>query len=263
MGTVSYLLPGQDLLNLYFCDENFSKLVDSGCVLYVDNCLCLNQPQYIESDEFGFCHLSKYASLHIEECCFLFDQKEVQLYNEGELQEANKGICFAFENDSFSYYQRKIKIKEFSDKERCFDEKNPQNAELSKSIGRASQRAEGFRNYPGTLAETLIMHMKNRRLSVEKLSELSLVSVRTIQRLRTEEEYQTTKQTIIAICVGLQLPPFDAEDLLRKAGLMLNPTQTLDNAYKCILESCGKNSILVVNEILKAYNFPQLGYENA
>lgn len=260
MSRTSYILPGQDLLNLYFVDESFSKLVDSGCVLYVDNCLCLNQPQYIEFDEFGFCHLSQYASLHIDECCFLFDLTEIQLHKEGILQ---KQTNLSEEKHLHFLNFSAITMKKFSEEECCYDEKNPQNAELSKSIGRASQRAEGFRNYPGTLAETLIMHMKNRRLSVEKLSELSLVSVRTIQRLRTEEEYQTTKQTIIAICVGLQLPPFDAEDLLRKAGLMLNPTQTLDNAYKCILESCGKNSILVVNEILKAYNFPQLGSENA
>ena len=47
---------------------------------------------------------------------------------------------------------------------------------------------------------------KERRLSNKQLADRSLVGEKTIQRLRSDEEYPTSVQTVLALCVGLKLP---------------------------------------------------------
>ena len=63
-----------------------------------------------------------------------------------------------------------------------------------------------MRLYPGAFSETLVQLMKEKKLSNKKLADASLVGERTIQRLRNEEEYPTTVQTVLGLCYGLQKP---------------------------------------------------------
>ena len=92
-------------------------------------------------------------------------------------------------------------------------EMNAHNRTLLSQIQRASRSADAMRLYPGAFSETLVQLMKEKKLSNKKLADASLVGERTIQRLRNEEEYPTTIQTVLGLCYGLQLSVPEAEML--------------------------------------------------
>lgn len=86
-----------------------------------------------------------------------------------------------------------------------------------------------------------------------------MVGERTIQRLRNEEEYPTTVQTVLGLCYGLQISVPEAEMLVGKTDFNIKPTNPQNNAYRCVLSSCAENSIYEVNEMLESCGFEPLG----
>ena len=124
-------------------------------------------------------------------------------------------------------------------------------------------RFYALRRYPGSFAETLVKLMKSHKLSNKKLADLSLVGAKTIQRLRNDAEYQTSKQTVLALCVGMSLSPPEAKDLFDKSDFKLNTQKYDDYIYMCVLMSCAGNSIYAVNEMLVAHGVEPLGSDFA
>ena len=122
-------------------------------------------------------------------------------------------------------------------------EMNAHNRTLLSQIQRASRSADAMRLYPGAFSETLVQLMKEKKLSNKKLADASLVGERTIQRLRNEEEYPTTVQTVLGLCYGLQLSVPEAEMLVGKTDFNIKLTNPQNNAYRCVLSSCAENSI--------------------
>ena len=100
---------------------------------------------------------------------------------------------------------------------------------------------------------------KIKIMNDKKLADVSLVGERTIQRLRNEEEYPTTVQTVLGLCYGLQLSVPEAEMLVGKTDFNIKPTNPQNNAYRCVLSSCAENSIYEVNEMLESCGFEPLG----
>lgn len=86
-----------------------------------------------------------------------------------------------------------------------------------------------------------------------------MVRIKTIQRIRNDEDYQPTVQTVLGLCVGLKLPPPEAEMFLEKAGFNLNRRSRDEYIYKCILAACTENSIFEVNEMLEKNGLQPLG----
>ena len=138
-------------------------------------------------------------------------------------------------------------------------EMNAHNRTLLSQIQRASRSADAMRLYPGAFSETLVQLMKEKKLSNKKLADASLVGERTIQRLRNEEEYPTTIQTVLGLCYGLQLSVPEAEMLVGKTDFNIKPTNPQNNAYRCVLSSCAENSIYEINEMLESCGFEPLG----
>lgn len=138
-------------------------------------------------------------------------------------------------------------------------EMNAHNRTLLSQIQRASRSADAMRLYPGAFSETLVQLMKEKKLSNKKLADASLVGECTIQRLRNEEEYPTTIQTVLGLCYGLQLSVPEAEMLVGKTDFNIKPTNPQNNAYRCVLSSCAENSIYEINEMLESCGFEPLG----
>lgn len=120
-----------------------------------------------------------------------------------------------------------------------------------------------LQRYPGSFSETLVQLMKDKKLSVKKLADGSLVGEKTIQRLRNNEEYPTTKQTVLVLCYGLQLTIPEAEMLIDKTEFSLKGSSPENNAYRCTLGSCAELSIYEVNEMLVANGYLQFGSSSA
>ena len=138
-------------------------------------------------------------------------------------------------------------------------ELNAHNKTLLEQIKNAKRRSEAMRRYPGSFAETLVALQKERKLSNKQLADRSLVGEKTIQRLRNDEEYPTSVQTVLALCVGLKLPLPEAEMFLGKTDFKLNSMKGEGYVYQCVLGACAENSIYEINEMLKENGITPLG----
>lgn len=241
----TFTLSATDLFKAYCCSKDFRALVDSGKVVYVDGHLCVNKPEYVEITESGLCHMTRYALSHVDECCYVFD------------------LGYAYESKyqglkTYSQFMAKTN-PQFSAAECSYDPTNAHNRALNAMMDNAAQRSNAIRRYPGSFAETLVQLMAERKLSNKKLADLSLVGEKTIQRIRNDEEYPTSKQTVLGLCVGLKLSPAEAEDFFGKSDFKLNTQKTEDYIYKCILGVCANNSIYAINEMLEAHGVTPLG----
>ena len=239
----SFTISSADLFKAYCLNKDFRKAIDTGRFVYIEGHVCLDNEKYIVRSD-GHIKLTQYALSHIDECCFAFD----------------KGYSYQSKYQGQKYYvqmmyktPRQVAAQEYS------FEMNAHNRTLLSQIQRASRSADAMRLYPGAFSETLVQLMKEKKLSNKKLADASLVGERTIQRLRNEEEYPTTVQTVLGLCYGLQLSVPEAEMLVGKTDFNIKPTNPQNNAYRCVLSSCAENSIYEVNEMLESCGFEPLG----
>ena len=94
---------------------------------------------------------------------------------------------------------------------------------------------------------TLKQLMKWSGVSVQALAEHSLISTKTIQRMRNHEDYQVSIETIIALCVGMQLPPPVSHKFLELAGYQIRYSSELLATYDLILDKYYKHGIQSCN----------------
>lgn len=124
---------------------------------------------------------------------------------------------------------------------------SPANAQLLEIIKWATSldREIAAMDFP----DALCFLMKERGMTLELLEEKSGISVRTIKRLRNDPDYNVTREHIVALSVGMSLPPIVSSKLLRKAGLEMKNTIT-HNAYRMILSMMYCCDIDEINDFL-------------
>lgn len=242
----SFTISSADLFKAYCLNKDFRKAIDTGRFVYIEGHVCLDNEKYIvRSDE--QIKLTQYALSHIDECCFVFD----------------KGYSYESKYQGQKYYtQMMYKTPEQPNAQEYSFELNAHNKILLSQIQGASKSANAMRLYPGAFSETLVQLMKERKLSNKKLADASLVGERTIQRLRNDEEYTTTVQTVLGLCYGLKLSVPEAEMLVGKTDFNIKPTNPQNYAYRCALSACAENSIYEINEMLEACGYIPFGSSN-
>ena len=242
----SFTISSADLFKAYCLNKEFRKAIDTGRFVYIEGHVCLDNEKYIVRPD-GQIKLTQYALSHIDECCFVFD----------------KGYSYESKYQGQKYYtQMMYKTPEQPNAQEYSFELNAHNKILLSQIQGASKSANAMRLYPGAFSETLVQLMKERKLSNKKLADASLVGERTIQRLRNDEEYPTTVQTVLGLCYGLKLSVPEAEMLVGKTDFNIKPTNPQNYAYRCALSACAENSIYEINEMLEACGYIPFGSSN-
>lgn len=238
--TVSY----SDLFKAYCFNREFRTLVDSGRFVFIDGHLVFDEEKYVSRDESGTPVLASYALSHIDECAVVF----------------TRGYTYESKYQGAKYYQQFMQnAAPKADQVECSFELTKHNKTLLDRIEQGKQSSEALRRYPGSFAETLVALQKEHNLSNKRLADQSLVGEKTLQRLRNNEEYPTSVQTILGLCVGLKLPLPEAEMLLSKTDFKLNTMKMEGYVYQCVLSSCAENSIYEINEMMEANGIPPLG----
>lgn len=242
----SFTISSADLFKAYCLNKEFRKAIDTGRFVYIEGHVCLDNEKYIVRSD-GQIKLTQYALSHIDECCFVFD----------------KGYSYESKYQGQKYYtQMMYKTPEQPNAQEYSFELNAHNKILLSQIQGASNSANAMRSYPGAFSETLVQLMKERKLSNKKLADASLVGERTIQRLRNDEEYPTTVQTVLGLCYGLKLSVPEAEMLVGKTDFNIKPTSPQNYAYRCALSACAENSIYEINEMLESCGYIPFGSSN-
>lgn len=240
----TFTIPYADLFKAYCFEREFKKLIDSGQFVFVDRHLILNDEKYVIRNQTGNAVLSEYALSHMDECCVVF----------------TKGYSYQSKYQGARYYSQFMRNSALVENQVEYSfELNAHNTTLLEQIKNAKSRSEALRRYPCSFTETLVALQKNKKLSNKQLADRSLVGEKVIQRLRNDEAYPTSVQTVLALCIGLQLPLPEAEMLLGKTDFKLNSMKGEGYVYQCVLAACAENSIYEINEMLKENGITPLG----
>ena len=103
-----------------------------------------------------------------------------------------------------------------------------------------------------------LAYIMKGRTTVDELVKRIPISRRTLLRLRTEERKSYKLDQIIAICIGLHLPPWLSEILLDKAGLSVKRYGAY-GYYGTILDCFYMDTIQDVQKYLSENGYEPLG----
>ena len=100
----------------------------------------------------------------------------------------------------------------------------------------------------------LVKNIECVEISEEELAEKAKLSDRTIRRLRTQDDYNVNLKTVVAICIGMHLPPLVSRHLIDSAGLSFKYANKEHMLYDFSLP----HTIDERNEMLHAQGFKSL-----
>lgn len=91
-----------------------------------------------------------------------------------------------------------------------------------------------------------------RGMTREKLEEVSYISVQTIKEIETNIGRGYSIETIIALCIGMNLPPFFSFELLKIGGFNIENNMIKKNCIYCfILRNLYDSPIDDINNFLE------------
>jgi len=218
----------------------------NGDLIYVDSHVCVNNPKYVLRNGDGGYEMTDYGRLHLDECCLAFDLKvkhankySEQFYKECVLyRDVNSGLHF----------------------EAKFSPENSGSAmEKAKAISELSKEVTPLlTTLPKVFSVSLVKIMEWAEITVEQLAESSKLSEKTIQRLRTKDDYNVNMKTVIAICIGMHLHPLLSNHLIESAGLSFRYVVPEHATYQFFITGYYGHTIDECNEILHAQGFKSL-----
>lgn len=245
----TYSISLSDSFFEYYSNPAFADIIDSGNFIYVDGHYVINDPKYIKRSETGSIDLTDYAKLHVDECCLKFDLKvneaskmDIVVYLDSVMfrkatPDYNRVPAFNPDNHNMEVFNRSEELKRFHD-------------ELVQESQYLSSTTQNF-------AQAAYGHIKRKGYNKSVFTEKTLLSGKTFDRIKKNELNNPTLETVMAICIGLELSPSYSEELLRLAGFTLsNSPQQL--AYKKLLHSYRGHSIYECNEVLEALGLSPL-----
>ena len=240
--TQTFVVSLEDAIRQSATNKELQEKLDTGNYLYVDSHFCLNDPKYLQTNKFGRLELTGYARLHIEECCLIFelvtqDQKTNTCFDEVLYRDANQEICF-----EAHFINKKNVDEKYLIRNRMIELQK-----LAMSL-------------PGSFSGTVSKLIEWSGLTLAKVEEYSLISERTLYRMRTDENYNVSLELILQLCIGLHLPPEISDILISRSSKRLGNME-LHFLYRFLLNCCYTSTIFECNDILEAQGFSRLGKE--
>ena len=110
---------------------------------------------------------------------------------------------------------------------------------------------------PAQFGAAFVYLMEWVEISEETLVEKALVSTKLVQRLRNNPAYPKNVDCVVAVCIGMNLPPELSNALISRSGFTLRLAQSeahlmynffLNHLYMSLIHEC--------NDMLVAKNLP-------
>lgn len=235
-----FFIRRKEALEEFKTNSEFRKRLQEGNYVYADGHICINDPRYVMQTCLGV-RLTNWATAHVDECCLRF----VSVYKTIDLIEYEFGRL-ANDEEYNGHYVNYI------------------NADGGK-MTRAEQIQANFQymlGLPGTFFEMLDVLRKDKGLSQETLEEKSRVSAKKLSRekgkLKEKLKMNLTLDESIALCIGLEAPPWLSKAILARTNNALNLADPLHQVYDYILSCMFMDSIDMVQNFLKESGFPEL-----
>ena len=224
-GSQTFVISPKEVADEYVRNEAFRKLIDTGRYIYADGHVCLNESQYVvrQGDKL---RLTEWANSHVDQCCLRF----VRNY----IRDKHSHYVFGQLNSDEEYNGRSLALSLQSSAE--------------DALKQAQEMSQVLLNLPGSFSGTLVAHMKRVGITRERLAEEAMMSGTMIKRMRTSERDLTLDQ-VIAVCIGLHIPPEYSFDLIEKAGFRLRNTPE-HLIYKSILQTMYMEKLMNIQKLL-------------
>ena len=201
-------------------DQSLRSMVETGAFIYANGTFAINDPEYVTRSEVGAPILTDYALEHMDECCLVFDRK---LRVSREYDDSFYRMCFLCSNINSATFVEASYNPKYKDNQN----KTERAHEIMKSRDAVKTITENLQEVPSGFGPTLSFHMKRKNITIEELAERSRLSSRVIGDYRNKKNIRDsiTLQSVIALCIGLNLQGYYSEDLIDKAGFRLGMTE--------------------------------------
>ncbi|MNW33011.1 hypothetical protein D3C74_99650 [compost metagenome] len=245
----TFVIDEMNAFNEAKMSQELSEMVFSGKVVYVNAMFCINDPHYVIRYEDGSIELTEYALEHVDECCLIFDRTNriSRLYDDSFYRR-----CFLCRDVNA------VNFVEATYNPNYIDNQNAQERaeETAKIISFSKEISEELMNMPGSFSKTLGYHIKRRGITNEILAERSGLSSRIISDYRNNESLTKELPTVMALCIGLNLHQFYADDFISKAGHQwkMTPEHML---YRWLLASHSDETLYQWNKRLEYADISQ------
>ncbi|MEW8994432.1 transcriptional regulator [Clostridium sp.] len=228
-----------DAAILSITDPEMSYLIKDGSYQYVDSHFVLNHPDYLTQDKNGFTILTQYARNHMEECCLVFN-----LSIKAGCKERYHSECF-LNRDKSSTIDFNITY--------CngFEYATPE----KKAKILADTMEEEMRIYselPRSYTKSLQMVIEWRNISYKELETRTMLNEKTIRRI-VNGETQGSINSILLICLGLNLPPDISRHIIDNSPFSLNLSNRSHQWYNFTLLHHYTKSMDEIRSFLQSY----------
>ena len=237
----------------YASNPIFREIIDKGDFVYVDGHYVINAPKFVTINAFGVLEMTDYALANMDECCLSFERSTRQNpeYNVKRYTE-----CILYQSAT-SKTVTDFVFKQTDNDKKVVETASAFRAELEEAKANDKLMAE----LPGSFGKSLVMIMQSRKITVEKLGELALLDPKMIQRMRTDDNNVWSIRRLVALCIGLKLPPDMSFPLIEKAGV--NFKHGVKNSeeqitLRLILTAYYKSTIHECNDLLAEAGFSPL-----
>lgn len=235
----------QSLLN-----PDLSEDIAARRFIHAGGLLVINDPQYVSIVEDSEPTLTEYALEHVDECCLVFDRttRVSTQYDDSFYR-----ICFLCRDaDSKSFVEAK-----FNPREGKNEDVQKRAREMTTIAAEAKRISDILAEIPSSFCGTLDYHVKRRGYTNEKMEERTGISSRMIQDYRNKKDAKPTLQSVLALCIGLNLHPSFSYDLINKAGYNIMAANEEYLIYRYLIEHHHMENIFMWNEKLQDAGIPQ------
>jgi len=213
-GTLSekqtFTVPMKDGLIQSWVNPAFRTAISSGDFVYIDGHYVINAPKYVATNTFGILEMTDYALANMDECCLSFERTT---RNNPEYNVQRYAESILYQSATAKHITEYVYGETDNDK-KVLEKAAAVRAELNEVISANKLLAE----LPGTFGAALKMVMKWRGITNEALAEKALVEPMMIQRMRNDYDQDWSIKKLVAVCIGLRLPPYVSMPLIQKSG---------------------------------------------
>lgn len=222
----------------------------AGRFIHAGGLFVINDPKYVSIIEDTEPALTEYALEHVDECCLVFDRTtRVSSHYDDSFYR----ICFLCRDaDSKSFVEAK-----FNPREGKNEDVQKRAREMATIAAEAKRISDILAEVPSSFCSTLDYHIKRRKYTNEKLEERTGISSRMLQDYRNKKDAKPTLQSVLALCIGLDLHPSFSYDLIAKAGYNIMTASEEFLVYRYLIDNHHMENIFMWNEKLRDAGIPQ------
>ena len=229
----TYTISEADGIREYIRNRDFRRIIDTGRYAYVEGHYCLDSPEYIFTDRYGYRHLRPEARENMAACCLVFKITYENVFSRivnGIVQKGagrgRKDIKYVDKNGNSAVTDEGLKLREMLKKEKA-----------ETGVIRMD------------FNQMTVALMKEKKVTIQKLADLTGLADETIKNLRNDPERRFQIEDIVAVCIALHLSPETSDAYIKASPSKFLGTDDM-LLYQYALKEWYKLELAVVNRKL-------------